>query len=326
MNTEGKDNGLGVCGGDCGPDGPLYFSFVDRWITSELQRVEARVDEHLTAYRFDLASKELYEFIWNEFCDWYVELAKPSLNGGRENSAKAARRTLLRVLEATLRLLHPIMPFITEALWQAVAPLAGRSAKLAAGEFDSIVTSAYPMSEPKKIDAQADALMAELKSMVLAVRSLRSEMNLSPAERVPLRISLEDVAGPLGQTAIDLREATDERALMAEALKSLGKLSDVVFVNQLQDGDKPLQAPVQIVGPLKLMLVVTIDVAAESARLGKEIERLQGEITKAHAKLSNESFVARAPAAVVDQEKQRLAEFESLLQKVSQQLRQLQAG
>ncbi|NBT74090.1 MAG: hypothetical protein EBT14_07905, partial [Betaproteobacteria bacterium] len=163
-------------------------------------------------------------------------------------------------------------------------------------------------------------------AMVLAVRSLRSEMNLSPAERVPLRISLEDVTTALGNTGIDLRQGSDERELMAEALKSLGKLSEVVFVDRLQEGDKPLQAPVQIVGPLKLMLVVTIDVAAESARLGKEIERLQGEITKAKAKLSNESFVARAPAAVVDQEKQRLADFESLLQKVSQQLDQLKAG
>jgi len=160
----------------------------------------------------------------------------------------------------------------------------------------------------------------------LAVRSLRSEMNLSPAERVPLRISLEDVSAALGNTGIDLRQGSDERELMAEALKSLGKLSEVVFVDRLQEGDKPFQAPVQIVGPLKLMLVVTIDVAAESARLGKEIERLQGEITKAKAKLSNESFVARAPAAVVDQEKQRLADFESLLQKVSQQLDQLKAG
>ena len=212
------------------------------------------------------------------------------------------------------------------SFWQAVAPLAGRSAKLAAGEFDSIVTATYPISEPKKIDAQADGLMAELKAMVLAVRSLRSEMNLSPAERVPLRISLEDVSSGLGDTGIDLRQASDERELMAEALKSLGKLSEVVFVDRLQDGDKPLQAPVQIVGSLKLMLVVTIDVAAESARLSKEIERLQNEITKAKAKLGNESFVARAPAAVVDQEKQRLADFESLLQKVSQQLSQLSAG
>jgi valyl-tRNA synthetase len=207
-----------------------------------------------------------------------------------------------------------------------VAPLAGRSNKLAAGEFDSIVTAAYPISEPKKIDAQADGLMAELKAMVLAVRSLRSEMNLSPAERVPLRISLEDVSSGLGDTGIDLRQASDERGLIAEALKSLGKLSEVVFVDRLQDGDKPLQAPVQIVGSLKLMLVVTIDVAAESARLSKEIERLQVEISKAKAKLGNESFVARAPAAVVDQEKQRLADFELLLQKVTQQLNQLKAG
>ena len=130
----------------------------------------------------------------------------------------------------------------------------------------------------------------------------------------------------MGNTGVDLRQGSDERELMAEALKSLGKLSEVAFVDRLQEGDKPLQAPVQIVGPLKLMLVVTIDVAAESARLGKEIERLQGEITKAKAKLGNESFVARAPAAVVDQEKQRLSDFESLLQKVSQQLDQLRAG
>jgi len=168
--------------------------------------------------------------------------------------------------------------------------------------------------------------MAELKAMVLAVRSLRSEMNLSPAERVPLRISLEDVSTALGDTGIDLRQASDERELMGEALKSLGKLSEVVFVDRLQDEDKPLQAPVQIVGSLKLMLVVTIDVAAETARLGKEIERLQNEITKAKAKLGNESFVARAPAAVVDQEKQRMADFESLLQKVTQQLNQLKAS
>jgi len=307
MNCEGQDNGIDVCAGDCGPTGRLHFSFVDRWIVSELQRVELEVHVQLSSYRFDLASKAIYEFVWNEFCDWYLELAKVSIQAGPDNRARAARRTLLRVLETALRLAHPIIPFITEALWQVVAPLAGRSPKLQCGEPDSIVTAPYPIAEPTKIDPACDATMAQLKDLVAAVRSLRAEMGLSPADRVPLRIA-----------GLAAGEETDP--LFAGGLKALGRLSEVEFVSSLQSPGETLQAPVQAVGDLQLMLVVEIDVAAERERLAKETARLETEIQKAHGKLSNTNFVARAPAEVVNQERDRLAAFEATLEKVRSQL------
>jgi valyl-tRNA synthetase len=319
MNCEGQDNGLDVCAGDCGPEGALNFTFVDRWIVSQLQRTEAAVDQHLTDYRFDLAAREIYEFVWNEFCDWYLELAKVQIGQGQPNAQKAARRTLLRVLEAILRLAHPMIPFITEELWQTVAKTAKRSPRLEAGELDSIVTAAYPKSEPGKIDELAEARVTELKAMIGAVRVLRSEMNLSPADKVPLRISLENIQAINPSTKLDLRQESLERQQMAASLKALARLSDVTFETGL--GEEAKRAPVQIVGDLKLMLVVAIDVEAERARLAKEIARLEGEIAKAKGKLSNESFVARAPAEVVAQEKERLATFETALARVNEQLK-----
>ncbi len=318
MNCDGQDNGLDVCAGDCGPDGVLNFTFVDRWIVSQLQRTEALVDQHLTDYRFDLAAREIYEFVWNEFCDWYLELAKVQIATGKPNAQKAARRTLLRVLEATLRLAHPIIPFITEELWQTVAKEAKRSTKLESGAFDSIVTAVYPVSEPGKIDTLAEARIAQLKDMAGAIRALRSEMALSPAEKVPLRISLENIAAINAATKIDLRLDGPERQQIAASLKALAKLSDVTFEKSL--GEDAKRAPVQIVGDLKLMLVVQIDVEAERARLSKEVARLESEIAKAKGKLANESFVARAPEAVVAQEKQRLADFETSLKRINDQL------
>jgi valyl-tRNA synthetase len=321
MNCEGQDNGLDVCAGDCGPDGVLNFTFVDRWITSQLQRTEAAVDQHLNDYRFDLAAREIYEFVWNEFCDWYLELAKVQIASGRLNTQKAARRTLLRVLEAILRLAHPIIPFVTEELWQTVAKTAKRSARLEAGESDSIVTASYPQSEPKKIDLLSEARVAQLKAMVNAIRALRSEMNLSPAEKVPLRISTENIQSLNRDTQLDLRLEGLERQQIAASLKSLAKLSEVAFERSL--GEEVKRSPVQTVGDLQLMLVVQIDVDAERARLSKEIARLQAEITKARAKLDNEGFVARAPAAVVGQEKDRLTGFETALARVQGQLTNL---
>jgi valyl-tRNA synthetase len=321
MNCEGQDNGLEVCAGDCGPDGVLNFTFVDRWITSQLQRTEAAVDQHLNDYRFDLAAREIYEFVWNEFCDWYLELAKVQIASGRLNTQKAARRTLLRVLEAILRLAHPIIPFVTEELWQTVAKTAKRSARLEAGESDSIVTASYPQSEPKKIDLLSEARVAQLKAMVNAIRALRSEMNLSPAEKVPLRISTENIQSLNRDTQLDLRLEGLERQQIAASLKSLAKLSEVAFERSL--GEEVKRSPVQTVGDLQLMLVVQIDVDAERARLSKEIARLQAEITKARAKLDNEGFVARAPAAVVGQEKDRLTGFETALARVQGQLTNL---
>ena len=321
MNCEGQDNGLEVCAGDCGPEGILNFTFVDRWIVSQLQRTEAAVEQHLNDYRFDLAARELYEFVWNEFCDWYLELAKVQMATSRPNAQKAARRTLLRVLEATLRLAHPIIPFITEELWQTVAKTAKRSLKLEAGEFDSIVTAAYPKAEMNKIDALAEARVQQLKEMIGAIRALRSEMGLSPAEKVPLRISLENIQALNSQTKLDLRLDSLERQQIAASLKGLAKLSEVSFEKSL--GEEAKRSPVQLVGDLKLMLVVAVDVEAERARLSKEVARLEGEISKAKAKLTNESFVARAPAAVVEQEKARLATFETSLARVREQLNAL---
>src|SRR5665647_1747234 len=296
MNCEGQDCGLGECKTDCGPDGYLHFSQADRWIVSQLQRVEAAVESHFTDYRFDLTAKAIYEFVWDEYCDWYLELAKVQLQGGSEAQQRATRRTLLRVLETILLLAHPIIPFITEELWQTVGPMSGRTGP-------SIMLEAYPKSQPQKIDADAEAWVTLLKQAVDACRSLRGEMNISPATKVPL-IAAGD--------AQKLQE-------YAPHLKALAKLAEVEIVAELPEAD----APVALAGDFKLMLKIEIDVAAEKERLSKEVERLQGEINKAHAKLGNASFVERAPAAVVAQEKGRLLSFTATLEKLVGQLSRL---
>ncbi len=306
MNCEGQDCGLGECNADCGPEGYLHFSPADRWIVSQLQRTEAEVEKAFADYRFDLAAKAIYEFVWDEYCDWYLELAKVQLQaerkeehqlqGGSDAQKRASRRTLIRVLETILRLAHPIIPFITEEIWQTVGPMSGRTGP-------SIMLEAYPESQPQKIDAEAEAWVATLKQAVDACRSLRGEMSISPAQRVPL------IA------------AGDAEKLMAYAphLKALAKLADIEIVAELPEAD----APVALAGDFRLMLKIEIDVAAEKERLGKEIARLQGEVTKAQAKLGNEGFVARAPAAVVEQEKARLADFTATLEKLQAQLARL---
>ncbi len=289
MNCDGHDVGLDE-------SLPLEFSAADKWMISALQLTEQEMAQHFADYRFDMAARAVYELVWNTYCDWYVELAKVQLNGS-EAQQRGTRRTLVRVLETILRLAHPIIPFITEELWHAVAPLAGKTG-------DSIMLQAYPLADVSKIDATATAQITLLQELVIACRRLRSDMNLSPAQRVPLIIASGNGAGD---------------AVMLDALSpyisSLGKLSDVQIVTELSDND----AAVAIVGSFKLMLKVEIDVAAERERLDKEIARLQGEVTKAQSKLGNESFVARAPAAVVEQEKKRMAEFASTLEQLQAQ-------
>jgi valyl-tRNA synthetase len=300
MNVDGKsdfERGLDECTHDCGPEGYLHFSSADRWIVSLLQRAEAEVEKGFVEYRFDNAAGAIYKFVWDEYCDWYVEVAKVQLQNGSDAQQRATRRTMLRVLEATLRLAHPFIPFITEELWQKVAPLAGR----AKGDgSETIMLQAYPQSQAEKIDPQAEAWMARLKSATDAVRNLRGEMSLSPAQRVPLLASGDSVL----------------LADFAPYLKALAKLSEVEIVSEMPSAE----AAVAVVDDLRLMLKVEIDVAAEKERLTKEIARLEGEIAKAHVKLSNASFVERAPAQVVAQERQRLQNFDATLSELRSQI------
>jgi len=300
MNVEGHDLGIGQPdAAACGGSGPLEFSFADRWIVSHLQQVESEVAQHFADYRFDLLAQAIYRFVWDEFCDWYLEIAKVQMNGGSEAQARATRRTLVRVLETVLRLAHPLIPFITEELWQAIAPIAGRKT------HDSIMQAAYPAAQAEKIDAASEAQVQQLKDLAYACRNLRGEMSLSPAQKVPLVAS--------GDAA--------QLALFAPYLKALAKLAEIEIVAEMPED---ASAPIAVVGETRLMLKIEIDVAAEKERLAKEIARLEGEIVKAQAKLGNESFVARAPAAVVEQEKKRLADFAATVEKLKPQLERLQ--
>ena len=265
------------------------LSFVDRWILARLDQAVAEVRAGFDQYRFDMAARAIYEFVWDEYCDWYLELAKVQIAQGGAVAA-STRHTLLTVLETLLRLAHPIIPFITEDLWQAVAPL------VAAKQGDSIMLSRYPQADSARADGEAQGEMAHLKDLINATRNLRGEMSLSPAQKVPLFVE--------GEAA--------RAAACAPYMAALARLSEVHVVSALPEGD----APVAIVGDWRVMLHVEIDREAEIARLDKEIARLDGEIAKARGKLSNASFVDKAPAAVVDQEKKRLADFTATVEKL----------
>jgi len=306
MNCEGQDCGLNEhTQAQCAPGGELenYLSFsqADRWISSTLQRVEADVAKGFADYRLDNVAGSIYQFIWDEFCDWYLEIAKVQIQTGTDAQKRATRRTLIRTLEAILRLAHPVIPFITEELWQKVAPVADRAGPL-------IGMAAYPQSQPEKIDPQAEAHVAKLKTLVDACRNLRGEMKVSPATRLPLFV--------LGDSAF--------MSGVAPVLKALAKLSEVkVFDDEAAWAAAAQAAPVAVVGEARVCLHMEVDVAAEKARLGKEATRLEGELVKVHAKLGNETFVAKVPPAVLEQERKRLIEFTATLEKIRAQLARL---
>ncbi len=306
MNCEGQDCGLMEhTKADCTVGGKAHgymsFSQADRWISSRLQRVEAEVAKGFAEYRLDNVANTVYDFIWNEFCDWYLEIAKVQINTGNEAQQRATRRTLIRTLETILRLAHPIIPFITEELWQKVAPVAGR-------EGPSIAIAAYPVSQPDRIDEQAEAHVVKLKGLIDACRTLKAELKVTNDKRLPLFV--------LGDT--------DFMNGAAPVLQALAKLSEVkVFADEVSWAAAAQAAPVAVVGDARMCLFMEIDVAAEKVRLSKEIARLEGEVVKANAKLGNEAFVAKAPPAVIEQEKKRVADFGATVETMREQLARL---
>ena len=289
MNTENQD---------CGQDEtqPLAYTFADQWIIGRLQQTEAAAAEAFETYRFDLAAQTLYEFMWNDYCDWYIELAKVQIQTGCPTTQRTTRRTLVRVLEAALRLLHPIIPFITEELWQAVAPLA--NAKTA----DSIMLAAYPEADPEKIVQAAFDQMAQLQDLIGAVRNLRGEMGIAPNVKAPLFV-----------------EGSVPEALL-KYLPALTRLTEAKTVDRLPENE---DAPVAVCNGARLMLKVEIDKAAETARLSKEAEKLQKALDKLNAKLGKPGYVDKAPAHLVEKDKAELAELEEKMAKVQSALAKL---
>ena len=293
MNCDEEDNGFGKC-----VDGYLSFSQADRWIVSKLQHTLKNIERAYSEYRFDLVAQELYQFIWDEFCDWYLEFAKVQIQQGNESQKRATRRTLLSTLESILRLAHPVMPFITEEIWQIIIPLIRK-------DFESITLEKFPTSREEKIDDHSIEWVSTLKKLIDNVRSLRSEMNISPANKIPLALS---------GNKKELEE-------YLPYLIGLAKLSDAEITSDLPNKD----APVAIINDYKIMLNIEVDKEAEAIRLKKEIEKIDIDLNKAGIKLSNENFVSKAPKEIIKQEKERLNKFSEHKDRLVQQLKKLQS-
>ncbi|MEW2971767.1 valine--tRNA ligase [Pseudomonas juntendi] len=289
-------------GEDCGQNGEAYeLSLADRWIISQLQRTEAEVTRQLEQFRFDLASQALYEFIWNQYCDWYLELSKPVLwdENAPVERARGTRRTLVRVLEVALRLAHPFMPFITEEIWQRIAPLAGIEGK-------TIMLQPWPLANESRIDAAAEGDIEWLKELMVGLRNIRAEMNIGPGKPLPLFLK--------NANADDQRRLQENEAL----LKKLAKVESFTVLSDAEEA--PLSATA-LVGDLQVLVPMAglIDKDAELARLNKEIQRLQGEVARVGGKLSNAAFVDKAPPAVIEKERAKLAESEQALANFTEQ-------
>ncbi|MDF1821680.1 MAG: valine--tRNA ligase [Alcanivoracaceae bacterium] len=296
MNTEGQD---------CGLDGNVELSLTDRWIVSRLQRAENEVSDALDNYRFDQASHAAYEFIWNEYCDWYLELSKPVLYGDEYSDAqkRGTRRTLIHVLEAILRLAHPFMPYITEEIWQRVAPMAGKAA-------DTIMLAPWPQGQDDRVDTQAEQDVQWLKAVITAVRNIRGEM------RIPLGKEL-DVYLHNG-SASDQQRLENNRTF-------LGKLARLSNITWLAPEDSAPPSATQLVGEMEILVPMAglIDKDAEIERLGKEIDKLKKEVQRAEGKLKNPRFADNAPADVVQKEKDKVTEYRSSLARFEEQLEKI---
>jgi len=298
---------------DCGQNGATDFelSLADRWIISKLQDAELAVQKAIDSYRFDLAAQALYEFFWNEYCDWYLELSKPVLWDQNASDAikKGTRRTLVRVLEAALRMAHPIMPFITEEIWQRVAPLAGT---LPPGTGATIMLQPYPVADVSKRDENACADIAWLQGVILAVRNIRGEMNIPPSKALPVFLK--------NGNSTDEQRCNDNR----QYLMKLAKLESITF---LAANEEAPMAATQLVGDMQVLVPMAglIDKDAELKRLTKEIEKLQKDIGSLDGKLSNEAFVAKAPADVVAKERERLAAQQNALSQLQAQAEQMRS-
>ena len=299
MNTEGFDTGVDE-------SATVELSLADRWITSRLQTVEMEVAKHFDSYRFDLAATTLYEFTWNEYCDWYLELAKPILNSDQssDNAKRGTRKTLVRALETLLRLLHPIIPFITEEAWQAVAPLAGKS-------NDTIMLEPYPLADESKMDVEAVAELEWVKQVIVGVRKIRSEMDIAPSKALPVLLA--------GLNTNDTNWLNNNRVF----LQTLAKLESITV---LENEDDAPDSAVSLVGEMKVLIPMAglIDKEAELARLDKEMGKLQGEIKRLGGKLGNAGFVAKAPEAVVAKEREKLAGYETALNNLKEQHEKIQ--
>ncbi len=294
MNTEDQDTGLD-------DQAPIVLSLADRWLISRLQRVEAEAAEHFRGYRFDLLARALYDFTWHTYCDWYLELAKTVLTDdtASNESKRGTRRTLVRVLETLLRLLHPIMPYITEEIWQSVAPMAGRNG-------DTIVLQPYPEADQERLDPEAEREMAWIQSVVLGVRRIRAEMDIAPGKPLPVLLD--------GYTE-------DDRRLCETNRRFLDGLARLEKIEYLGDGETAPEAATALVGEMRVLIPLAglIDKEAELERLGREISKLETNLERCRAKLTNANFVERAPAQVVEQERGRVTDMEGSLARLHEQ-------